>query len=121
MTVKTKSTNVYLVATVKKLKKLASEKNANIWKTVAEFLERPKRKRIAVNVSKINRYTKEGETVIVPGKVLGTGEIDHKVNVAAFSFSSTAIEKIKKAGGTVMSIDELININPKGSNIRIII
>ncbi len=121
MAVKTRTTNVYRLATIKKLKKLAEENGIKIWKTVAEYLEKPKRQRIAVNVSKINRYTKEGDLVVVPGKVLGTGEINHKVKVAAFEFSSSALHKIKRAGGVAMSIEDLIQINPKGSNVKIII
>ena len=34
-------------------------------------------------------------------KILGTGEIDRKVTVRAHKFSESAVEKIKKAGGTV--------------------
>jgi len=41
-------------------------------------------------------YRKEGETVVVPGKVLNVGELTKKVEVAAFSFSQSAEEKIKK-------------------------
>ena len=36
-----------------------------------------------------------------PVKILGDGEIKHPLKVAAHSFSKSASEKIKKAGGTV--------------------
>ncbi len=62
----------------------------------------------------------KGETVVVPGKVLGDGSLDHKLEIAAFKFTQSAKEKIKKAGGKFMSISELIKKNPKGSNVRII-
>ncbi|MEM3979829.1 MAG: 50S ribosomal protein L18e, partial [Ignisphaera sp.] len=95
--------------------------DANIWRYVAELLEKPTRKRVVVNLSKINRYTNEGDVVVVPGKVLGAGKIDHKVVVAATSFSQSAIQKIKAAGGRVVHILELLQENPRGSNVKVII
>jgi large subunit ribosomal protein L18e len=73
-----------------------------------------------VNLYKLNKYTKENETIIVPGKLLGTGEVDHKVTVAALSFSESAKEKLEKNKSTVYSIHELMKNNPKGKNVRII-
>ncbi len=116
----TASSNVYLHATIRMLKKAYREQKARIWRAIIEYLERPKRKRIAVNLSKINRYAKEGETVIVPGKVLGAGELTKKLTIAAFSFSSSALRKIKKANGQALTLQELLKINPRGSNVRII-
>ena len=121
MPVKTRSTNVQLHTLVRTLKIKARENNAKIWRYLAELLERPKRKRVEVNVSKINRYSEKGETIVVPGKVLGTGELKHPVTVAAFRFSLSAKEKILKAGGKTISIPELIESNPKGSNVKILV
>jgi large subunit ribosomal protein L18e len=68
----------------------------------------------------LNRYTKEGETVVVPGKVLGAGKMDHPIYVAAFAFSERARLKILKAKGKCLSILELVKRNPKGTNVKII-
>jgi len=102
------------------LRKQSRENNVKIWKDVAERLAKPRRKRIAVNVSRLNRYTEKKETVVVPGKVIGTGKIDHPITVAAFSFSEKAKEKIKVARGKTISLLQLIKKNPKGSNVKII-
>jgi len=102
------------------LRKQSRENNVRIWKDVAERLAKPRRKRIAVNVSRLNRYTEKKETVVVPGKVIGTGKIDHPITVAAFSFSEKAKEKIKVARGKTISLLQLIKKNPKGSNVKII-
>jgi large subunit ribosomal protein L18e len=88
---------------------------------VAKKLEKSKRKRPEVNLSKLNRVCKEKETVIVPGKVLSSGILKKPLTVAAASFSMTAVEKIQEAGGKTLSIRELIDSNPKGKNIRIVI
>ena len=69
-----------------------------IWKAVAWDLKKNFRE---VNIAKINRNTKEGDTIIVPGKVLGYGELDHKVNVVAYSFSKSALDKINKSGKAI--------------------
>jgi large subunit ribosomal protein L18e len=42
-----------------------------------------------------------------------------KVDVVAFKFSAKAQEKIENAGGECLSIEEAMEANPKGSNIRI--
>jgi len=117
---KTKITNPELIRLIRFLKKKSRENNAAIWRRVADMLLKPKRKRIAVNVSRINRYTKENDEVVVPGKVLGSGMIDHPVRVAAFSFSSKARMKILEAKGECLTIPELVEANPKGSNVKII-
>jgi len=117
---KTEMTNPELIALIRFLKKQSREKKANIWKDIAERLEKPKRKRISVNLSRINRYTQKKEVVVVPGKVLGAGEIDHPITIAAFSFSAKAKEKIVAAKGKCLSFSEIIEKNPKGTNIKII-
>ena len=109
-----------LTATVQKLKQLAIEQKVGIWKRVAEDLEAPTRQRRIVNVFTLDQYTKADETVVVPGKVLASGAIGHKVNVAAWAFSDAAKEKITKANGSCITIPELLQKNPAGKNIRII-
>ncbi len=115
------STNIVIRRTLRELRKAANQNNAPIWDYVAELLERPRRLRFAVNLSKINRYTEPGEVVVVPGKVLGAGTLDHPVTVAALGFSEQALEKIRAAGGKAIHILQLIRENPRGSGVRIII
>lgn len=116
---RTGPTDINLRRLIRYLKKKSNEENVRIWKDIAWRLEKPRRQKAEVNVSKINRYTKEGDTVIVPGKVLGAGRIDHKVIVAAWSFSEEARNKILSAGGEALRIEELIERNPKGSGVII--
>jgi len=87
---------------------------------VADHLSSSRRRRITVNVSHLNRCTQKSETVVVPGKVLAAGKIDHPVNVAAFAFSEQARAKILKAMGKCLSISDLMKKNPKGVNVKII-
>ena len=112
--------NLQLKGLVEALKKQAREQNVQIWKRIALDLEKPTRQRRVVNLSKINRVAKENEAIIIPGKVLGTGELDHKITIAAFNFSKQATEKIVKSNSTFYSIYDYMQKNPQGKKTRII-
>jgi large subunit ribosomal protein L18e len=116
----TKSTNPEIIQLIRNLKKQSREQEAGIWLDVAANLAKPSRQRVTVNLSRINRYTEKSETIVVPGKVLGSGNIDHAVTVAAFSLSEKAKEKLTAAKAKYLSISELVEKNPTGSNVRII-
>ncbi len=115
----TKTTNPEIVKLIRFLKKQSREKNAGIWLDVAENLSKPSRQRVAVNLSKINRYTEKNATIIVPGKILASGTLDHSVTVAAFNASDKAKAKLAAAKAKYMSITELMEKNPQGSNVTI--
>jgi large subunit ribosomal protein L18e len=109
--------NKRLLALISSL--MAAQKD--IWKKAAKELSKPTRRRPQVNVSKIEEHVNEGETVLVPGKVLGAGHISKKVDVAAFSCSNSARALIEGRGGKFMSIEELMEANPEGKNVRILV
>lgn len=113
--------NPALVELLEMLRRAAKQHDAPIWSRVAELLARPRDRRAETNVSKIARYSSADDVVVVPGKVLGSGSIGHQVTVAALSFSSTALKKILGAKGNVLSIDELVKMNPKGTRVRIVV
>src|SRR4030042_3428125 len=116
---RTGPTNPYLKQLIEKLKKKSLELNAPIWKAVAIKLGTPSRKRVEVNLSKIDRHTEKGDTVIVPGAVLASGKLTKTVDVAAWRFSPAAIKKIKDKG-KVLTIEDLLQENPRGSDVKII-
>lgn len=109
--------NKMLLELIAELKKADKE----IWKKVARELSKPTRRRPSVNVSKIEEYVNDGETVVVPGKVLGAGYLSKKVDVAAFSFSGSARALIEKNGGKIMGIEDLMKANPEGKNVRVLV
>jgi large subunit ribosomal protein L18e len=102
------------------LKRLSAENKAQIWRDIAKYLSRPRQQRATVNVSQLNRYTKNDETAVVPGKVLGAGIMDHPITVAAFNFSDQARSKILAVNGRCLTIPELLEEKPGGANIKII-
>ncbi|MFZ7137581.1 MAG: 50S ribosomal protein L18e [archaeon] len=116
---KLKSTNPELITLIRDLKKQSQESQTELWLSLAERLTSSNRNRVAVNLSRLNRYTNEGETVVVPGKVLGAGQADHALTVAAFSFSDVAKSKIARNKGKCLSIRGLMKKNPTGKNVKI--
>ena len=96
-----------------------SRKEQPIWKAVAKGLNRPRNVEFKVNLYKLEKHGKNKETIVVPGTVLGSGEIKKHLTVAAYRFSGSAKEKIEKAGGKALEIEELVKENPKGSGVRI--
>ena len=117
---RTGPTNPVLAGLIRELEIHSRKHGARVWRAVAHELSRPTRQKGYVNVGKINRFASDGETVLVPGKVLGHGKLTKKVVVAAWSFSKTAAKKIEEAGGKAVKLTDLIKDNPKGSDVRIV-
>ena len=118
-TTETKS-NPRLAALIVTLKDASRVHEANIWREIAKRLDAPRKNYAEVNLSKIDRYANEGEPILVPGKVLGSGALNLPVKVAALDFSEAAVSKITGANGTCMTIEDLLRDNPKGSMVRIL-
>jgi len=109
--------NSELISLIRTLKKLSNKENVKIWKRIASDLSRSTRTRRKVNIYKIDKYTKEDETAIVPGKVLSMGDLTKNITIAAYQFSEAAKTKLKD---NAITIEELIEKNPKGKKLRII-
>lgn len=113
-------TNPVLHGLIRRLRKLAKETGSEIWSDLAERLSRSNRKRAEVNISQLNRHTHDGDIVVVPGKVLGSGTLSHPLTASAFSFSSRARSRIRSEGGETLTIGELLDKNPEGKNVTIV-
>ncbi|MBD3164001.1 50S ribosomal protein L18e [Candidatus Woesearchaeota archaeon] len=87
---------------------------------VADEISRTGKKGREVNLTRLNRFTKENETIIVPGKVLGGGDIDHKITISALKFSRGALSKLEKSGSKIVPLYELMKEPVQGKKIRII-
>jgi large subunit ribosomal protein L18e len=103
------------------LRKTARNKKSRIWKKVAEYLMKGRSRRVVVNVGKLSKLTKPGDVVVVPGKVLGTGLLEHEVTIGGYSFSASARDKIIKAGGKAISLEKLAQTYPEGKEVKLIV
>ena len=70
-------------------------------------------------LDKNNKTTKENDILFVPGKVLGTGNISHKITLSSFSMSATAANKIIQTGGKIMTYSDMIKKYPTGKGVII--
>ena len=102
------------------LEKAGKKEKAAIWKDASSMLSGEAKTRIEVNLGRISRVAGDGEAVFVPGKVLGTGVIDRKLTVGAFTFSSGARLKIEASGGSALTVEQFIKKFPKGSGVRLV-
>lgn len=113
-------TSSELLTTIDELRRMSREKEAPVWKAVANRLEGPSRNWAEVSLEHASANLKEGEVGVVPGRVLGNGRARRGLALAAFGFSKTALEKLTAAGGSALTLTELAASNPKGTRIRIL-
>ena len=104
---------------VKDLKQASKKNDAPIWSRLADMAMKPSSSRRVVNLTKINKATKENDVLFIPGKVLGTGNISHKITLSSFSMSATAANKIIQTGGNIVTYSDMIKKYPTGKGVII--
>jgi large subunit ribosomal protein L18e len=109
-----KKSNKELVETI------IAAKKKDEWLKVARILSGPRRKAVSLNLEEINENSKDGEIIIIPGKVLSQGEISKKIKIVALGFSKKAEEKLLKSKIPSLSIIEEIKKNPHIKRCRIL-
>ena len=117
---RTKPTNPLKLELISELRKVSSQKNIPLWDRVAYDLEMPTRKNVIVNLSRINEHTKEGEIIVVPGKVLGNGALDHKLTIAAYAFSKGALDRINEINAKAILLQDFVKTDIKGKKVRLL-
>ena len=110
-------TNQVVIRMASDLKKASTKNDAPIWKKLAEYALKPSIARRDINLNRINELTKENDTVVFPGKVLGTGTVSHKITLCAFSISNAAAAKVLENGGKLITHVDLIKQNPTGKGV----
>ena len=110
--------NQVVLHMIKDLKQASKKNEAPIWSRLAKLAIKPSSRKI-VNLTRINKTTKDNDVLFVPGKVLGTGNISHKIILSSFSISTTAAKKIIQTGGTIMTYSDMIKKYPTGKGVMI--
>jgi len=111
--------NQIVLHMVKDLKQASKKNEAPIWSRLAALALKPSSSRRVVNLTRINKSTKENDILFVPGKVLGTGNISHKITLSSFSMSVTAAKKIIQTGGSIITYSDMIKKYPTGKGVII--
>ena len=113
-------TNQVVIRMAKDLKKASAKNDAPIWAKLAEYALKPSIARRDINLNRIAQLTKENDTVVFPGKVLGTGNVPHKITLCSFSISNSAASKIKESGGQIVRFSEVIEKFPSGKGVNLL-
>ena len=112
--------NQLVLLMAKELKRASKKNEAPIWARLADLTIKPSSARRVVNLTKIDKITKDNDVLFVPGKVLGTGNISHKITLCSFSISIVAAKKIIQAGGSILKFPDIIEKFPTGKGVTII-
>ena len=105
-----------------RLEKLGKKNKSAIWMAVAEIISKPRRNRASINLWRLNKLAKKfpSKTFVMAGKVLGKGNVDQKITIAALEFSREAKEKIEAAKGKAMLIDEIAGVKAEKNTLQLI-
>ena len=113
-------TNQIVIQMVKTLRGASKKNNAPIWERLADLALKPTRAKRTINLGQLDKFVSDNDVVVVPGKVLGTGSLSHKITLCSFSISTTGAKKITESGGKVLDISQIIKNHPTGKGEKII-
>ncbi|MEK6893513.1 MAG: 50S ribosomal protein L18e [Nanoarchaeota archaeon] len=109
-----KKTNPDIIETIN----LAKEQKS--WLALAKIISGSTKNYSSINLDEINKQAAAGDIIVIPGKVLGMGEITKKFKISALAFSTSAKEKIKKEKIEYGFIFEEIKKNPSAKGVKIL-
>ncbi|HJW20440.1 MAG TPA: 50S ribosomal protein L18e [Candidatus Nitrosotalea sp.] len=113
-------TNQIVIQMVKTLRGAYKKNNAPIWERLADLALKPTRAKRTMNLGQLDKFVSDNDVVVVPGKILGTGSLSHKITLCSFSISTTGAKKIIQSGGKILDISEIIKNHPTGKGVKII-
>ncbi|MDP2666731.1 MAG: 50S ribosomal protein L18e [Candidatus Diapherotrites archaeon] len=107
---------------VVQLDKQGKKTKQNVFRTLATLIQTSTRNRAEVNVDHLNgmaiRF--KDKVFVVPGKVMGKGDVSEKMEVAALGFSQAARDKITGKQGTIYTLAQLIENNIPSSRMMVV-
>merc|ERR1711935_855158 len=116
----TKSNNLYQHLLVRLFKFLSRRTDSSFAKTVLRRLVSSRINRPPVSLSKVNKHlgSKKERIAVVVGTVTDDQRLLDcpKLTIAALRFTETARARIIKAGGKCLTLDQLVQLAPTGSN-----
>ncbi len=90
------------------------------WHEIVKILSGSTRYHSSVNLFEIDKISKEGDILIIPGKILSKGELTKKVRICGLGISKATKEKLKKSKSEFVQLLDEIKKNPKAEGIKII-
>ena len=90
------------------------------WLKIAAILSGSTIRLPAKNLYEINTVAETGDVIVIPGKVLSTGELTKKIKIVALSISQIAKESLKESKSEFIPLIEEIRKNPKAEGVKIL-
>lgn len=109
-----RKTSSVLIETIREARK---QKN---WLPIAHKLSGATRTFSSVNLNEIDKQAKTGDTFLVLGKVLSSGNLTKRIRICALGMSASAKEKLKATKSEFASILDEINKNPKCEGLKVL-
>jgi large subunit ribosomal protein L18e len=103
---------------IKETVKLALKQKA--WIKMAQFISAGKRNYPSINLGELDKKTTAGDTVLVLGKILSSGNLTKKIKIVALAISKGAREKLKETKSEFVHVRDEVTKNPKGEGIKVI-
>jgi len=114
-----KSENVYLALLVKLYRFLARRTNSQFNRVVLKRLFQSKSNRAPMSIARMARYVRghEDKIAVLVGTVTDDARLLEvpKLTICALKFTATARARILKAGGTILTFDQLALRAPTGT------
>lgn len=115
-----KKNNPELQKLIRQLHRHGRQRSVPLYLAAAEHLDGSRHSRRPVNVGHLDRVAKPKEVLLVPTKLLASGRLSKPLTVAALAYSPGAREKVVAAGGTVLSLEELLSKHADAKGVRLI-
>jgi large subunit ribosomal protein L18e len=120
MSVTIRKENPELARVIIELNRAAKAHKAPVWRAAADRLAQPRHQVFPLNVGHLERLAAAKETIVVPGKLLAEGNLTKALTIGAISYSSEARSKVQAAGGSALSISDLVKSHPDGKGVRLL-
>lgn len=105
---------------IRQLHRHGKQQHVPLWVAAAEHMDGARHARRPVNVGHLERIAKPKEVLLVPTKLLAAGKLRKPLTVAALAYSTGAREKVVAAGGTALSLEELLAKHADGKGVRLV-
>lgn len=115
-----RKTNPELRRLIRELYRQGRHNEKPLWEAAANHMDRSRHTNRPVNVGHLDRIAKAKDVLLVPSKLLASGKITKPVTVAALACSPGAREKVVAAGGTVLTLEELLAKHADAKGVRLV-
>jgi large subunit ribosomal protein L18e len=101
-------------------KSAARSSRKPVYRQAVKMLSRKTNRLVEVNVGKLDNMSSEGSVLLVPGKVLGEGDVTKELHVGAVAYTTSAAQKISSAGGEALLLKDFVAKYGEGKGVLLV-